>query len=61
MYILYIYTYISKLSLNLIKTCVVPFILKAFVNLPDINSNDKTICCVRNTKFLTVFIDYALS
>ena len=51
----------NKLSLNLLKTCVVPSNLKTFVNLPDIKFNDKTICCVRNIKFLDIFIDYALS
>ena len=40
---------------------MVPFTLKTFVNLRDIKFNDKTICCVRNTKFVSVFIDYALS
>ena len=35
---------------------MVPFNLKKIVNIPDIKFNDKTICCIRNTKFLGVFI-----
>ena len=51
----------NRLSLNLIKTCVVPFNLKSYVNLDNIHVNNLPVYCVSSTKFLGVYIDYNLS
>jgi hypothetical protein len=51
----------NRLSLNLIKTCVVPFNLKSFIYIDDIHVNSTLIECVRSTKFLGINIDFDLS
>ena len=51
----------NRLSLNLIKTCVMPFSLKTYVNLDNLHVNYVPIQCVPSTKFLGVYIDYNLS
>ena len=51
----------NRLSLNLIKTCVVSFNLKSYVNLDNIHVNNLPVYCVSSTKFLGVYIDYNLS
>ncbi len=51
----------NKLSLNLMKTCVLPFNTRSFVELDDICLNDVLIKCVCCTKFLGVHIDFNLS
>ena len=51
----------DRLSLNLIKTCVVPFSLKTYVNLDNLHVNNVPVRCVPSTKFLGFYIDYNLS
>jgi hypothetical protein len=51
----------NRLSLNLIKTCILPFALKNFTELDNISINNVPIACVQSTKFLGVYIDSNLS
>ena len=46
----------NKLYLNLIKTCLVPFNLKTYVNFDNIHVNNVPVYCVLRTKFLGVHI-----
>jgi hypothetical protein len=51
----------NRLSLYLIKTCILPFVLKNFAALDNISINNVPIACVQSTKFLGVYIDSNLS
>ena len=51
----------NRISINSIKTCVVPFNFKSYVNLDNIHVNNLPVYCVSSTKFLGVYIDYNLS
>jgi hypothetical protein len=50
-----------RLSLNLIKTCILPFALKNVSALDNISINNVPIACVQSIKFLGVYIDSNLS
>ena len=59
--VLYTWFTSNRLSLNLSKTCIIPFNLKTFVDLKTIHMNNVPISCVRSTKFLGIYIDFNLS